>query len=325
MISKKALFSFVSACVFLAACGGSSSSSDGSTNVIIDSQATTTFSLGVSDAPVDDAVIVAIEIGSIKLINTDETNGKQEVMIDQFTNDMGEVVDSIQVNLLDHQGTSQLKIIDETQNVTLNVGEYTMELNVIDEGSYVMLDNDATEYAIKVPSSRLRLGAFMVTENAQQQGEVPAYTIEFDLRQSLVQRGNDPAKNGFIIKPHGVRIEGATGSISGLISAENTNLGACTVYLYEAAPTELGDMFDIEDTTFAGEVPTATAPIATAKVNDDSTYSIGFVAEGNYTVALFCGVEIDDNVQYDGLVIPSPEGNMETVDVVVGQETTVNF
>jgi hypothetical protein len=279
----------------------------------------------VSDAPVEEAEVVAIEIDSIKLTNTDDDNGKQEVLIEEFTNEDGDIVDTIQVNLLDFTGIAQMKIVDEAQGITLATGVYTMELVVVDAGSYVILDNDATEYDIKVPSSRLKLGEFTVHSDAVQVDNKPAYTIEFDLTKSLVLRGNDPAKNGYIIKPHGVRIVSLYGDITGTVSAENTNLGPCMVYLYDGAPTTLADLFDSNDESFIGEIPTAIEPLAATTVAVDGNYSIGFVPEGDYTVALRCNTEVDDNVQYDQLVIPSPEGNSQSVKVSAGNTNEVNF
>ena len=145
------------------------------------------FSLGLSDAPIDEAEAVFIELDSISLTKSNDNGTSEEVLIDSFTNDSGETIETVQVNLLDFQGSSQIKIVDEAQNIELENGVYEMELNVIDSGSYVLLDGDATEHAIKVPSSRLRLGEFTVTNDAVQISGQPAYTVEFDLRQSLVQ------------------------------------------------------------------------------------------------------------------------------------------
>ncbi len=321
MLNKIPLTSLVLASLLLSACGGSDKQ-----DLVLDKELVQAkFSLGVSDAPVEEAEVVAIEIDSIKLTNTDDDNGKQEVLIEEFTNEDGDIVDTIQVNLLDFTGIAQMKIVDEAQGITLATGVYTMELVVVDAGSYVILDNDATEYDIKVPSSRLKLGEFTVHSDAVQVDNKPAYTIEFDLTKSLVLRGNDPAKNGYIIKPHGVRIVSLYGDITGTVSAENTNLGPCMVYLYDGAPTTLADLFDSNDESFIGEIPTAIEPLAATTVAVDGNYSIGFVPEGDYTVALRCNTEVDDNVQYDQLVIPSPEGNSQSVKVSAGNTNEVNF
>lgn len=310
MLNKISLSTLALASLLLTACNDS------------DEPEQAKFSLGVSDAPVEEAEVVSIEIDSITLKKADSN---EEVLIESFTDESGETVETIQVNLLEFTGMAQMKIVDEAQGVTLDNGVYTMELKVVDAGSYVILNNDANEYAIKVPSSRLKLGEFAVNSAAVQVDGKPAYTIEFDLMKSLVQRGNDPAKNGFIIKPHGVRIVSLSGAIAGTVSAENTNLGACMVYLYDEAPTELADLFDSSDDTFIGDEPTATSPLATTTVDVDGTYTIGFVPEGAYTVALRCNTEIDDNVQYDGLTIPSPEGNSQAVNVSANNTSEANF
>lgn len=321
MLNKITLISLALATLLLSACGDSDKK-----DLVIDKELKQVkFSLGVSDAPVEEAEVVAIEMDSIKLTNTDDDNGKQEILIEEFTNEDGDIVDTIQVNLLDFTGLAQMKIVDEAQGITLATGVYVMELVVVDAGSYVMLNNDANEYDIKVPSSRLKLGEFTVHSDAVQVDNKPAYTIEFDLMKSLVLRGNDPAKNGYIIKPHGVRIVSLYGDITGTVSAENTNLGPCMVYLYDGAPTTLADLFDSSDESFIGEIPTAIEPLAATTVAVDGNYSIGFVPEGDYTVALRCNTEIDNNVQYDQLVIPSPEGNSQAVKVSVGNTSEVNF
>jgi len=303
-------------------CGGSDSASTDNASAI--------FSLGLSDAPVDDAEAVYIELDSIKLTNTDQSQGKQETVIETFTDTAGLEVETVQVNLLDFQGSSQIKIVDEAQNIELVNGTYELELTVVDAGSYVLLDNDATEHAIKVPSSRLRLGEFMVNDEAVQVNDLPAYTIEFDLRQSLVLRGNINNNNGFIIKPHGVRIVSLSGSIEGSVSSTFTNLGECTVYLYGADVTEYADVFDINDESFVApeQVITASSPLATTMVSVDGTYSIGFVEAGNYQTALTCGTDIDDNIQFDELTIPSAADitpDVQITEVASGQVTTINF
>ena len=288
------------------------------------------FSLGLSDAPVDDALAVYIELDSITLINTDESQANPDTVIEIFTNENGEEVETVQVNLLDFQGSEQIRIIDEAQGVELENGVYAMELLVVDEGSYVLLNNDATEYDIKVPSSRLRLGEFTVDSSAEQVGELPAYTVEFDLRKSLVLRGNLNNNNGFIIKPQGVRIVSQAGAIAGSVAPEFTNLGECFVYLYDSEATEYGDMFDSEDEAFEQLEPevTASAPLATTKVAVDGTYTIGFLSEGSYQVALACGIALDDNIQFDGITIPSAGDitpDVIEVDVDAGESTNVDF
>ncbi len=263
----------------------------------------------------------------ISLWTTEEGSESLVVEIDEFTDD-GLLVDSIKVDLLDYQGRAQIKIVDESQNI--EVGDYNLELTVIDEGSYVLLRDDAEEYPIKVPSSRLRLGDFAVRSEASQEEEKPAYTIEFGLRKSLVQRGNSNNNNGYIIKPNGVRIVSLTSDLVGSVASEYTNLGQCTVYLFEGQPEVLGDIFDEEDEEF--EAPeteiVAVAPFATSIVADDGTYEICFLNPGSYLAALRCGTEIDDYLQFDNLHIPSAADitpSVQNIEVVANEVVTVNF
>jgi hypothetical protein len=63
-------------------------------------------------------------------------------------------------------------------------------------------------------------------------------------------------------------------------------------------------------------------------VSVDGTYSIGFVEAGNYQIALTCGTDIDDNIQFDELTIPSTADITPDViltEVIAGQVTTLNF
>lgn len=315
----------------LIACGGSSSDSDDGQD-LVEAESKAAFSLGISDAPVDEAEAVFIEIGSISLIDTTEGSANTTT-IETFTNEQGEVVESVKIDLLSYQGNAQLKIVDESQGVELTPGDYELELNVIDAGSYVLLDNDATEYPIKVPSSRLRLGAFSVVETAVQVGDTPAYTIEFDLRQSLVQRGNANNNNGYIIKPNGVRVVSLYGGIEGTVSGDLTNLGQCTVYMYDETATEYGDLHDPQDPDFVAPTDpiTASVPLASTLVATDGSFAIGFVEQGSYQLALHCGTEVDDNIQFDGIAIPSSsdgttlDAEVLTVEVTTQTTTTVTF
>ena len=328
MLKNGVLISSLLLSATLAGCGSDSYSDDDGDGY---NEATlASFSLGVSDAPIDEADSVVIEIDSIKLTNLDSSSSTAEVMVDNFTDNSGQSLATIQLDLLEFQGNDQLKIVDESQNIELEAGSYEMELTVVDSGSYVLLDGDAEEHPIKVPSSRLRLGEFVVTLQAEQMGEEPAYTVEFDLRQSLVRRGNANNNQGFIIKPHGVRIVSLAGGITGTVSSELLNLGACLAYLYDSSVTEYADLFDPNDEAFEApeQAITATAPIAAELVAEDGSFGFHFLNVASYQVALTCGNEDDDNIQYQALTIPNAgelTPNIQTVEVTSGQITEVNF
>lgn len=310
--------------VGLYSCGGDSSS---------EPTIEVPFSLGVSDAFVDDAEAVVITIAEIRLIpfdsndddDDDDDDDRETITINQFNG-----ADTVSLNLLDYTGNEQLTIVSEDDEIEVPVGSYLMELIVIDSGSYVILIDDPAEcvvdeddmsmaegdgcYDIKVPSSRLRLGDFDVVLGAVESSAGPAYTVEFDLTKSLVLRGNDPSKNGFIIKPHGVRVTSSSSSghiegdvdLVGIMEIESSVDPLCTgvdhtVYLYQGDqtgnPELLADNFDAEDVGFnAADLPAgAISPFASTKVvmddeDDDDVgidelveyeYEFGFVPNGN--------------------------------------------
>ena len=323
----------------LYSCGGSSDS---------DSDVTVPFSLGISDAPFDSADAVFIEIDKITLTSADGTITE--------INDFGGN-SSIGINLMDYQGDDQVMVINESQGIELPLGPAEMELTIIDEGSYVLLTGDDEKYAIKVPSSRLRLGEFNVTLGAVQVESVPGFTIEFDLRKSLVQRGKNPGKNGFIIKPHGIRItsSASSGTIAGDVDmasfmAETSGISCDNVesfvYLYEGDVVVSEDMLiDMVDDAYAGEPPIAEGsikPFASTAVilNDDNTYSyeFGFVPNGDsfigepdvdaatYTVAFVCGTGMTDTAEnYEELLIANPSGQLGVVTVITGETVMLDF
>ncbi|MDN3651779.1 DUF4382 domain-containing protein [Thalassotalea ponticola] len=282
----------------LVGCGGDS-----------DNETKVAFSLGVSDAPVDGAKQVVVSIDQIKLIpvNSDDgsdDNGRDTVVIDTFDG-----ADMVTVDLLQYTGSDQLTIINEDDGIEVALGSYKMELVVDNSQSWVTLDDDV-QYDLKVPSTRLKLGQFDVVLGATQTAEGPAYTVEFDLRQSLVLRGNDAAKNGFIVKPHGVRItaSSSSGHIAGdvdLVALINESelsgvMPTCTgeshtVYLYQGDQTgnelNLIDNIDVDDIEYI--VPSADAlpenpvsPFASTKVEkvmvEDDNGTAGEVVEYRY-------------------------------------------
>ena len=58
--------------MLIVACGGSSSNDDDVTVPPVTGEQQAKFSLGVSDAPVDDAIAVVIEIDTIKILALDD-------------------------------------------------------------------------------------------------------------------------------------------------------------------------------------------------------------------------------------------------------------
>ncbi|OQK42779.1 hypothetical protein XM74_c11724 [Vibrio vulnificus] len=242
-------------------------------------------------------------------------------------------VDYQKINLLDYQGTDSVLMVS-TQPVP--VGSYKeLILHVTNENGVNYVIDENGQQPLKQPSNKLKLGSFDVTSEA-----VQLYTIEFDLRQSLVMRGNLGSNNGYILKPHGVSIvsNASAVSISGNVD-DNLLTGdeSCTtdsqsfVYLYEGEghdSANLIDLVDEDDPEFDGQNPVpenAVKPIASAGLDENNNYAFGFLNAGTYTVAFSCNAGDDNPIQYDGTAIPLPTGQVGTTTLAAGENGTIDF
>ncbi|EIU7059510.1 DUF4382 domain-containing protein [Vibrio vulnificus] len=313
VIKLSALASIVSAFTLLG-CGGG------------DGEQTASVSFYVSDAPVDKASSVSISFSMVELVD-DEGNS---FFLDVIPSTG---LDYQTVDLMEYQGENS-QLIVSTQPVP--VGSYKeLILHVTNENGVNYVIDENGQQPLKQPSNKLKLGSFDVTSEA-----VQLYTIEFDLRQSLVMRGNLGSNNGYILKPHGVSIvsNASAVSISGNVD-DNLLTGdeSCTadsqafVYLYEGEghdSANLIDLVDEDDPEFDGQNPVpenAVKPIASAGLDENNNYAFGFLNAGTYTVAFSCNAGDDNPIQYDGTAIPLPTGQVGTTTLAAGENGTIDF
>lgn len=282
---------------------GCGSGSSGSSN-------TGTFSLAFSDAPVDDLKKVCVAFDKITVHHTNGSEsswGTTSFAADQSSDDCIPDGYSIPVdvdgnpefmviNLMAYQGEQSLQVLSDEQ---MEAGSYTqMRLSVLESGDYtdgtpyshVVTDTDDTQ-GIRVPSGELKLDGFDVQADATQ-----AYTLEFDLRKSMVENAN-----GYQLKPRGVRLVNNedVATISGEVELGG---GACGniiddafVYIY-SAPT--GGVHE--------DLGSVNEPYTTAGVDPISgQFEVGYVPLGNYDVVLVCNGSEDD---------PEKAGDQLTID-----------
>ncbi|MER0335095.1 DUF4382 domain-containing protein [Vibrio vulnificus] len=310
----KSAISSVAAALLLAGCGGS------------DGGKTANVSFYVSDAPVDSAQSVSVGFTQVELVD----NEGNSVFLDVVPSTG---VDYQKIDLLDYQGTDSVLMVS-TQPVP--VGSYKeLILHVTNENGVNYVIDDNGQQPLKQPSNKLKLGSFDVTSEA-----VQLYTIEFDLRQSLVMRGNLGSNNGYILKPHGVSIvsNASAVSISGNVD-DNLLTGdeSCTadsqafIYLYEGEghdSANLIDLVDEDDPEFDSQNPVpenAVKPIASAGLDENNNYAFGFLNSGTYTVAFSCNAGDDNPIQYDGTAIPLPTGQVGPAKLAAGENGTIDF
>lgn len=299
--SKKTLAS----AIVLASMGllaGCDSNSGGST-----SASTGTFSLDITDGPVDSATKVVVEFTAVSIKPADG-----EALVFEFA-------EAKSIDLLQLQGSASDGLL--TNEVVASGSYEWIRLHVNAErdnlmDSYMEMD-DGTQIELYVPSGA-QTGLKLVSGFTIAAGGGADFTIDFDLRKSITNPRGMPAA---ILKP-ALRIVDnmVVGTLTGSISSDLV-LGECSdptvddgsVYVYAGAGATPTDIQGTESD-----------PIATALVhNVDGTYSyeVGFLADGEYTVAYTCNAGIDDPATAEAVSFTGTESTV----VVANMATSVDF
>jgi len=277
----------------LAGCGGGGGAGTGE------------LTLGVTDAPVDDATHIYVEFDGVTL----QPASGQRVSI---TYD-----EPRQIDLLDLQGSQRELLLDDR---TLPAGRYNWaRLDVNTSGTmdtYLVLD-DGSEHELTIPSGAetgLKLtGGFGVPAGGQAD-----FTVDFDLRKSVVRSSSG---TGYKLRPTLRLVDNGE---AGAIHAAVTGVSNCphgdqdgpAVYVFDAGATP-----DDLDTSDTGDID----PITTARLQDgdaDGTYdaTVGFLAADTYTVAVTCTAADDvPDANDDGVTFQG------TADVTVRADETASY
>lgn len=276
----------------LSACGGGDSGTP-----------TGQVSVGVTDAPVDEATAVMMTFDGIELKPAD---GQRLVFPLEAAGP---------INVLDLQNGAREMLLE---GITVPAGRYNyIRLSVAeDAGTSPTIEfQDGSVFPLTVPSSEesgLKLNqGFVVPVNG-----LADFTVDIDLRRSIheVQGG---LGTEYIMRPTLRMVQtNTTGSISGTVDATLASAPDCdaAVYVYEGSgvtPDDLGS---------------AVEPVTSADVTMDETtgeyhYNASYLVEGAYTVALTCAAaadapDIDDDIPFEA---------QADVNVVAGESAALNF
>lgn len=303
------IFLLLSTGLLLAACGsGDSAGTD--TNLV---------TLKITDAAVDDADNVWVEFSSVTFKSVDD---------EEFSFNLDPAQ---RINLLALQGSESQSLVE---NVEIPAGNYNqIRLAVNAEFDSVMdsyITINGTPYELRVPSgsqSGLKLNTpFTVAEGTVGMtvaDENSVYTIDFDLRKSIVNPGGQP---GYFLKPVLRLVQNInTGTISGNVDqnlllgtncSDNDPLTGNAVYVFA------GENITPDD--IDGNEP---EPVTTALVNFNNqsgiySYEVGFLPEGSYTLALSCSADLDNIDTDDSAVLFDAVDN---VSVIAGENTEHNI
>lgn len=291
--------------VLLAACGSDNDN---------DSQ-TAKLSLSVTDAPVDTAEAVVVSFIGVELF----PRGGGDTVSFEFDQPLS-------IDLLALQGDNSAFLIDEAD---IEPGVYDELRLIIDTenascnnlvapfASYIRIDG--TDYPLIVPSGGAS-GLKVFGPITAAAGGSAAYTIDFDLRRSIAERGVTGCYN---LRPVLRVVDDAeVGTLRGTVDPALLTDSTCTadpvtgagaaVYVFEGAGVvpDDADGVDAEPLTSALLVP----------IEDGGfIYEVGFLLAGSYTAALSCQAGDDEATTDDAIAFAAVADVAITPDAVTEQ------
>ena len=294
---QRTLF-ILAAGTLVAACGGSSSDNP--------APQTGDVQLSMPDAPADDLTRVQLTLNAVAL------KPAQGSMIRR---DLDEPL--VIEDLLALQGAKSTVILPTTE---VPAGRYNwIRLYVQSgDGNTYVIDDNGGEFPLYVPGqqnnqNRERHVQLVSGFAVPVDGEVN-FTLDVDLRRAITKPTN---KDYYLLRP-AIRIvdNSKVGIIEGTISDSLIDDETCTsvmegdtvqgnaVYLYTGRDAQTGDVFvDDQGAAIDSDNPVTTATVNYNSGNDAYEYQIGFVPEGDYTLAFTCQSlddmpDTDDNLTF---------------------------
>jgi len=283
----------------VAACGGGGSSSD--------SGETGKVNVGLTDAPVDNAVEVNVEVEALVLQHSDGERRRFDLDIAQ------------PVNLLDLTGGTVMTLLDDEE---VEAGKYNWMRLELGNGNTIKLEADGGVYDLTTPSARgVQTSGFTVPAG----GEINL-TIDFDVRKSIVNPQNNP--DSYKLKPV-IRLVDNTvvGTISGTVAGERIT-DQCTAENAGDTDSYNGSVYIHAGDVMPDDIGSDNEPLVAVPVTYEGSqyqYTAAFIPSGNYTVSYTCGEDkvetaegqpSDDDITFVGKT---------TVEVRQGETATVNF
>lgn len=332
---NKTLFAAFMASLTLAACSGGGGSADIS--------GTGSLSIGVTDAPVDDAEAVVVTFTAVELLGPEPEDDSPDPVRERF-----ELDPPVAVDLLSFQGTNSQTLVS---GATVPVGTYDQVrfivdapnpscMNASDPASFVTVDG--TSFPLVVPSGA-QTGLKVQGPLTVAAGGVSAFTIDFDLRKALAERpGGANRQTCYNLRPvlrvvDNAQVGSLTGSVDPALFEQascSTTADAATgeggaVYVYQGAGVE---PTDVDGDGQDGDVEPLTTALLQAPAEGETrpTYTVGFLLAGDYTAAFTCQApdddpEASDTITFDPVADVTISADTETLqdfDLAPAEEET---
>jgi hypothetical protein len=273
-----------------------------------DSGAATTgkLSLGVTDAPVDDATAVVVKFTAIEL--KPESGEAFTITLDPAPS----------IDLLALAGGSSRELLSERD---VPAGRYTWVRLHIDAQqdtpvSYIDLE-DGRRFPLRVPSGS-ESGLKLIRGFTVAAGSVSKFTIDFDLRKSVIAPpGQAP---DYILKPVLRIVDNLrVGTLAGTVAAAWVPSG-CTplVYLFAGANVVPDDLDAAADPDVD---PFISVPVNLDAASGEFRFRIAFLEAGDYTAAFTCDGALDTPEGEEVLVFQGARN----VTVAANETTAIGF
>jgi hypothetical protein len=300
MLNKKHLTTITLSAFLITACGGSDVKAPVADNTPLPS-----FSLSVSDAPVDDLSEVVVCFNQIELKGTSKdtvfTVGNEAGMIaanDLCLNNSGGVIpNTVGLDLLQYAGSKSIALVD---GISIEAGDYTQLRLLMSDGSYGIDAQTNAKISVSVPSNELKLDGFTATL-----GGTVDFTLEFDLNKGMT---NPVGQSGYFLKPRGVRLvnNNEAGHIDGTVTEtllidnqctplSDSTVNVASIYIYEGANLAI-DTLEDNGGSAAGNLPYASTAVTFDSEQTSYNFEIGFISTGDYTVAISCDTKDDPEI-----------------------------
>lgn len=297
-----------SSITFLTACNGSSIAPISPSF----SSSTSKLTVNLTDAPIDEANNVYVSLSGVSL--NYEDGGWVEY---DFENPQ-------KIDLLSLQSGNTLTLLDD---IDVEPGSYRVRLklhkdddNELDNS--IVLNEGGAEHELTIPSGDQRGiqldKAIVVPANGSAN-----YTIDFDVRKSIVKRGQD---HNYLLKPI-LRIvdNSESGSISGTIDDTDWLVDNCsdadpltnnTIYIFE------GSDITFDDIGSEGAQAVTTTPVNYDEGTGVYGYQASFLLAGEYSLAFTCNSDLEDIEADDELSFISLGNVTVTADTNAVEETS---
>jgi len=266
----------------------------------------------LTDAPADEATAVNVEITGVELLT------------DAGTAETYEFDEPRTINLADLSGGRTVTLVSDDDTPGGTYSGIRLLINAVaGESDSTITFSDGGEFPLVL--SNAGGGSRSVSRNfTVEEDERTALTIDFDLRRSILEPTG--TSTDYRLAPRlRLVLDDDAGTLTGTVdesrltdsdcdNGDNNDVGNI-VYVFSGNSATVSDLDNsVDDAITYGAVEMD-------DVSGEYTYTVGFLPEGNYTVAFTCQGRLDDPLVQDDIEF----SGQTNVSIDAGDTETVDF